>query len=45
MPGSLSKLGTIRNARVVDSEAVQIQVGLPYVKVSTQRTYKRRRRT
>jgi hypothetical protein len=43
--GSLSELGTMKSARIVDSEVVQIQVGLSYIKVGAQRTYKRRGRT
>lgn len=39
---SLFELGTMKNTRILDSEAVQIQIGPSYVKGSAQRTYKRR---
>ncbi|KUJ16335.1 uncharacterized protein LY89DRAFT_719074 [Mollisia scopiformis] len=41
---SLFETGTIKNTRILDSEAVQIQLGPSYVKGSAQRTYKRRRK-
>ncbi len=42
---SLFELGTMKKTRVLDSEAVQIQIGPSYVKGSAQRTYKRRGKT
>jgi hypothetical protein len=39
---SFSEPGTMKNTRVADSEAVQIQLGPPYIKAGAQRTYKRR---
>jgi hypothetical protein len=43
--GSLSELGTMRNTRFLDSEALQIQVGGPYAAVTGQRIWKMRGRT
>lgn len=43
--GTLSELGTVKNARMLESEAVSFIVGPPYAKVGVQRTYKKRWQT